>query len=156
MDFLDLTLKGDSTLGIAVSPYRKHSSINSTLRVRSCHPPHVLKNTPVGELIRVKRNCTNEGDFNKVEKDTLQRLVGRGYPKWSLDRASKIVADIPRSKLMSPEQHVQSVEKEASVTFSTACSPQFHLITNTLRKYLPVLYAENTLKRILLQPVVCS
>lgn len=120
-------------MGIAVSPYRKPSSVNSTLRARSCPPHNVLKNIPVGELIRVKWNCANERDFNKVEKDTLQRFAGRGYIKWSLDRASKIVADIPGSKLISPKQHIQSVEKDASVAFSTAYSPRFHLITNTIR-----------------------
>lgn len=49
-NFLDLTLTGDKNRRIMVTPYRKPST-NSTLMADSCHPPHVVKNVPVGELI---------------------------------------------------------------------------------------------------------
>lgn len=98
--YLDLTLNGSSETGVTVPPFRKPTPVNSTLIAKSCHPPHVLKNILVGELIRLKRNCSNSKELKKVEQETLNRLASQGYPRWSLDRASNIVRSIPRKKLM--------------------------------------------------------
>lgn len=54
-NFLDLTLSGSCTSGVEVSPFRKDTATNLLLMATSCHPQHVVKNLPVGELIRAKR-----------------------------------------------------------------------------------------------------
>lgn len=50
INILDLTLIGQVTTGISVL-YRTNTATNLTLMATSSHPPHVIKNIPVGELI---------------------------------------------------------------------------------------------------------
>lgn len=100
-NFLDLTLRGDRNTGISVSPYRKPTLTNSTLMANSCHPSHVTKNVPGGELINLKRNCSDTSVYSKIEAEALARHKAHKYPKWALNRASRIVSRITREKLMS-------------------------------------------------------
>lgn len=88
--------------GLIFPPIANQQRQKSILMAQSCHPPHVLKNVPVGELIRLRRNSLNDVDFHRVKSETLQRLACRGYPAWTLKRASNIVSKIPRDQLMGP------------------------------------------------------
>lgn len=90
-NFLDLTLSGCEENGIMVRQCRKSTAVNLTLRADSCHPQHVIKNVPVGELIRYKRNCSTPLEYKKVEEETMQRLRAQKYPDWALNRAKEIV-----------------------------------------------------------------
>lgn len=115
-NFLDLTLCGNSDKGIAVTAYHKPSSVNSTCY--SPPPSHVLKNVLVGELIRLKRHCSDSKDFKNVEAETLLRFALQGYPKWTLDRASNIVANIPRERsITSNSRRNGEKEKEPDIVF---------------------------------------
>lgn len=157
-NFLDLTLTGDMEKGITITPYRKPSSTNSTLMADSCHPRHVVKNVPLGELIRRKRHCSGPVTFSEVEKDTRSRLKARKYPIWSLDRASKIVPGIPRKSLMDmPQSHdlTRSQNSSGNVFFSPTFSPQYGEMAQIVKKYLPLLHVDDTLPQILREPVKC-
>lgn len=98
--FFDVSLERDITRGVTVSPFRKETATNSVLLASSCHSSHVVKNLPVGELVRVKRNSSTIDIYNKVKQETCQRLVHRGYPEWSLKRACNIVDKIDCEKLL--------------------------------------------------------
>lgn len=56
--FLDVLLTGNIDTGVIISPYRKSTAANSVLLATSCHPEHVTKNLPIGELVRMKCNST--------------------------------------------------------------------------------------------------
>lgn len=58
--FLDVNLTCDIKIGMTISPYNKPMATNATLLASSCHPHHITKNIPVGELIWVHRNSSNE------------------------------------------------------------------------------------------------
>lgn len=75
--FLDITLEGDMTNGVVISPYRKSMSRNATLLATSCHPKHVVENIPLGELVRTKRNCTHLDTFFKQQDSVCERLQAR-------------------------------------------------------------------------------
>lgn len=53
-NFLDVTLECSVSGGVKISPFRKNTATNSILMATSCHTEHVIKNVPVGELIRKK------------------------------------------------------------------------------------------------------
>lgn len=88
-------------------PYRKDTATNFILMESSCHPSHVTRNLPVGELIRVKRNSSLTDTYEKTKDETCKRLQNRSYANWTLDRACKIVDAIPGEKLLHPSKKIR-------------------------------------------------
>lgn len=80
---------------------KKTTATNSILSATSCHPAHVINNIPLGELIRLKRNCSDSAEFNKIQTDTCERLSQLNYRQCSLRRARNIVSAIPRDQLIT-------------------------------------------------------
>lgn len=79
INFLDIDLKGDLTLGKVVTTlYRKSTSGNSILRANSCHAQHTISAIPRGELTRSKRACTLESDYVRESETIKNRLRNRG------------------------------------------------------------------------------
>lgn len=76
INFLDVTFTWDREFGIKVAPYRKPTASNATLLASSCHPPHVVRNVPIGELIHMKRNSTTS-DIYETEKDNTFTCLKR-------------------------------------------------------------------------------
>lgn len=146
IDFLDVTLVGSGK--VLVYPFRKATACNSILSAKSCHPSHVIKNLPVGELIRSKRNCSDMDHFGQVEQEVCSRLAARNYPKWSLNRAKNIVAHKNRLDLLKQAPGARQT-KPPPLTFITAYSPQFNAIKGIINKYLPMLRNDICLGKIL-------
>lgn len=59
-----------------------------------------MKNIPVGQLICLKRNCSDPQKFEQVEQEALTCLEARRYPKLTLNRASNLEDKIPRENLL--------------------------------------------------------
>lgn len=87
IQFLDLTLIGDTSKCVTISPHRKSTAKNSTLLTTSCHPAHIIHNIPLGELVCTKRNCTTPEVHQKAEQEARTRLRSRRHPEWTLIRA---------------------------------------------------------------------
>lgn len=73
--FLDLVLKGNVITGkIEMATWRKEVAGN-TLLAGSCHPLHTLKAIPaIGELVRSKWNCSDNGVFHIEFQNICKRL----------------------------------------------------------------------------------
>lgn len=65
----------------------------------SCHPLHTLKAILVGELVRVKRNCSVESQVVSETEKVCDRLRQRGYAPWILNQAKQRVNAISRECL---------------------------------------------------------
>lgn len=152
IDFLDIKLVGDVAGGVTVLPFRKPTALNSILRASSCHPPHVTKNLPVGELVRLKRYCSDLHQYNLAQKETCSRLSERGYSEWSLTRAKNIVTTKRREDLLACS-HKPKTDRPMPLTFITTHSPHFNEIKNIINKYLPILMQDVDFSRILQEPV---
>lgn len=82
--FLDLCLTGTLLEGVRSTSFRKPTAGNAILHFNSFHP---LKAIPVGELSRIRRNCSDQVDFSNEAAQTTDRLKNRGYPQLVLDRS---------------------------------------------------------------------
>lgn len=59
--------------------FRKETSAN-TLLSATCHHAHWLRNIiPVGQFLRIKRNCTKTSDYRKESIELYARFRERGY-----------------------------------------------------------------------------
>ncbi|CAJ0963763.1 unnamed protein product [Ranitomeya imitator] len=137
---------------ITISPFRKNTATNSILHAKSCHPRHVIKNIPVGELYRFKRNSTTKEVYDRSKREVRGRLAHRGYPSWMLQRAESIVEDIDRETMLNKASS-NRVSSEEHIPFTTTYSPQFKEITDIIRKRIPMLSQDKKLNQILSKPV---
>lgn len=85
--------------------FRKDTAGNTTLNASSCHPLHTVKAVPMGELTRVKRNCSSVESFEDERMNVCNKLKERGYPQWMLNRATNCVAHTDRKHLLRDKPH---------------------------------------------------
>lgn len=81
VDFLDLTIfkpQQHSTLHTKV--YQKEGNNYQYLPYPSSHPISMKQGFILGELIRYKRICTKQNDFDSIKAQLWNRLRNRGYP----------------------------------------------------------------------------
>lgn len=98
--FLDLNLKIVEN-HVYTSTFHKEPAGNTILHADSCHPKHVIRNIPNGEIIRARRNCSKLADFREESHSINRRLQCKGYPAWTLKRAVNIAEKKDRDSLLS-------------------------------------------------------
>lgn len=121
----------------------------------SCHPKHVTKNLPVGELVRMKWNSTSPETYTKAKEETCFRLHHRAYPQCSLNRVYNIVDKIPRNALLDTSNSFKKQKNwdkfgnSSKITFSTGFIPQYRQVVGIVKKHLPHLNSDPNLRHIL-------
>ncbi|XP_072000686.1 uncharacterized protein [Engystomops pustulosus] len=70
----------------------------------SFHPKHLRESIPVGQFLRVRRNCSNITDFRAQAKDLTDRFRTRGYPKKVISKAFLRARDSERQNLLQPAE----------------------------------------------------
>lgn len=63
VNFLDVTIEKNLN-GLSNKVYFKPTDRNSYLSIRSGHHPAWIKNIPKGQMLRVRRNCTELVDYH--------------------------------------------------------------------------------------------
>ena len=71
----------------SVRLYRKPTDGHQFVHWTSSHPRHLLESLPYSQLLRYKRNCTSDEDFQLAAAELLARFRQRGYPEDVLARA---------------------------------------------------------------------
>lgn len=70
--------------------YFKTVDRNGYIPINSCHYALWLLNIPKGQMMRLKRNCTEGNDFKEQASMIGQRFVQKGYQEtFLLDNRSK-------------------------------------------------------------------
>lgn len=73
INFLDITLRGDPTTSkVNTSLFRKPNSGITLLRADSCHTFHTVAAVPYGEMIRARRACSDNVEF-ELEKTLIKK-----------------------------------------------------------------------------------
>ncbi|OCT78250.1 hypothetical protein XELAEV_18029359mg [Xenopus laevis] len=72
---------------INTSIFRKPCSGNTLLHASSCHPRRLIEGIPVGQFLRLCRNCSNNKDFGKQARDMRERFLERGYKQKTIQKA---------------------------------------------------------------------
>lgn len=82
--------------------FRKPTDGHQYLHWHSNHPTSLKKSIPYSQLLRIRRNCSRDADYEKEAELLLTRFRNREYPEDILKRA-KIQADLRnRSSLLIP------------------------------------------------------
>lgn len=139
IDFLDLTLIGDTeSRVIHTQTYRKETAGNSILRATSCHPHHVFRLVPVGEMVRARRNCSTQESLSFFDNIT-SRLAERGYSIPHLEKARSTAVARDRDTLLQPKKKGQQNKQLPGTIFSTPYSKEYHKIKQIVDKNITLL-----------------
>ncbi|KAJ1177455.1 hypothetical protein NDU88_002710 [Pleurodeles waltl] len=101
ISFLDLLITEKNGL-LKTEVYYKPTDRNNLLQFHSFHPRSLRENLPVGQFLRLRRNCTELTDFKKHAKKLNDKLQVRGYPAYLLRRAEKRARFSNRETLLQP------------------------------------------------------
>lgn len=51
---------------VKANTFRKSNASNTILHTNSHYPKHIIKNIPVGEMLRANQNCSLEKEFDNL------------------------------------------------------------------------------------------
>lgn len=147
INFLDLTitLTGDGSVHTKV--YRKETATNSFLHWDSSHPVPLKWGIPIGQYLRARRNCSDDSSFNDECNKWYHKFILRGYPKKTLHRAYARAKATSRESLLSKKTlNKRMYNKIKCIGTYDANKVE---IVNFLKRYWPILRADNDLAEIL-------
>ncbi|XP_073425413.1 uncharacterized protein [Dendrobates tinctorius] len=104
--FLDLTVSKMNG-GISTRLFRKPTATNSLLDYTSFHPSHTRNGVPVGQFLRVRRNCTSDDVFRKEALNLTKRFKKRNYPRGSISRAYQRANGCTQDSLLVPRERTR-------------------------------------------------
>ncbi|CAJ0965918.1 unnamed protein product [Ranitomeya imitator] len=104
--FLDLQVM--ATDGVLTTKlFRKPTATNSLLDYRSFHPVHTKNGVPVGQFLRIRRNCTSDLDFHQEAHILTNRFKQRHYPRRSIATAFQRANAHTQESLLLPQKKVR-------------------------------------------------
>ncbi|XP_078535001.1 uncharacterized protein LOC144821639 [Lissotriton helveticus] len=80
--------------------HRKKTATNSILHGQSFHPESLKRSIPYGELLRMKRNCSEENEMERKFKETKTRFMQRGYKMKDVVRGENAAREMHRDEML--------------------------------------------------------
>lgn len=107
-NFLDLSIRLVNGR-LATKTFRKETAANTLLQADSHHPRSLIWEIPVGQFLRVQRNCSTEHDYRCESEQLYCRFRERGYYHRKLRRAKKITWRRSRVDLHQPCDKIKNL-----------------------------------------------
>ena len=153
LSFLDTNVKIDEEGTIYTDLYSKPTDTHNYLRYESCHPQSTKKGLPYSELLRVRRICTKEDDFQKQAQKIISYFLRQGYPFRLLQTTLQRVSDIDRNTLLY--SNTKTDEPKVHRFFAvTTFHPEGNLLKNMISKNWDLLQRSSTTREIHDHPIV--
>ncbi|KAJ1126769.1 hypothetical protein NDU88_005175 [Pleurodeles waltl] len=128
LPFLDLLIY-EHDGGLSTEVYYKPTDCNNLLQYQSFHPRALRDNLPVGQFLRLRRNCSSVGDYYKHADKLTIKLNTKDYPPHLIRRARKRARNNNRDQLLQPRASKPDLEKIVCVT-------TFNPLSNTIQKII--------------------
>ncbi|XP_078541431.1 uncharacterized protein LOC144826808 [Lissotriton helveticus] len=80
--------------------HRKPTAGNTLLHADSQHPAHLIRSIPYGEMLRIRRICSNDYDCRLAQSLCKARFMERGYRVETIDNAIMRANKIDRITLL--------------------------------------------------------
>ena len=97
--FIDETVSlnhGKLTTTLFTKPTDSHFCVNTS----SYHPSHVVKNTPKGQFIRLRRVCSRKSDYLLNSEILCKKFIEHSFHEKELKKTIKQVAKMDRNELL--------------------------------------------------------
>ncbi|KAM9311721.1 protection of telomeres protein 1 [Gastrophryne carolinensis] len=99
LEFLDLLIRREGDR-LVTTTYRKPTAGNTLLHFSSHHPWPLQRGIPLGQFLRIRRNCGSERDFVHEVRELTMRVQERGYHHRLLRTCFKKALDCSREDLL--------------------------------------------------------
>jgi hypothetical protein len=109
-----MALENDGTVSTRL--FRKPTDGHQYVHWSSAHPEALKSSIPFAQLLRIKRNCSKDADYQSEAIDLLYRFRLRGYPADILDAAWRKAELTDRAALLITGQPKQRDERLTFVT----------------------------------------
>ena len=100
--------------------HTKATDAHLYLNAKSCHPNHVIRNIPKGQLIRVRRICSDINDYDLNSNKMIRYFISRGYKQVHLENIQLSVRNMYRKDLLNSEK---SDNKDSNTVFICTWHP---------------------------------
>ncbi|KAL2080587.1 hypothetical protein ACEWY4_024380 [Coilia grayii] len=146
--FLDLLITVNNENRLETSIYRKPTDRNTILHASSFHPNHTVKNIPYGQLVRLRRICSNDNDFVVKANEMSRRFKQRGYDETLINKAVEKAQDRDRMALLYPTPKTTN----GRITFVSEYSTASKQVTHIIKKHWKVLHCDSSLHHLTSSP----
>ena len=143
---MDVTVKLNDGK-ITTTVYSKPTDSHLYLDYASCHPPHVVKNIPKGQFLRLRRICSTTQDFIVNAKSYIQHFINRGYNKEDVEKAARDAMKTSQDDLLKRcEENTKSVDDQS--IFVTTYHPKLNRLSSLLKKHFHFISNDEKLSNI--------
>ena len=132
INFLDTTVKVDTDRTLYTSLYNKPTDTFDYLHYSSAHPSHCKTAGPRGQLIRIRRICKKDTDFEFYGKRCCSHYIRRGYPPDIVDKAFTEISKFTQDDLLKPRERPTTGNK---LFFSVPYNPRNVHLNSLIQKH---------------------
>ena len=108
--------------GLKTSLYRKPTDRPTYLNYSSFHPPHTKRSIVFSQLLRFKRICSDNADYEKAVRHLVQSLLECGYPYKLILKEINRASYLSRDTLLSQKRNSTTAQSQR-IPFVTRFSP---------------------------------
>ena len=83
--------------------YCKPTDTHQYLHKGSCHPWHTKKAIPYGQALKIRRICSEDGNFQERSEDLVGWLTNRGYEEGFVREQVDRVQEVNRDMLLNQD-----------------------------------------------------
>ena len=146
IQFLDLEITIDNQQ-LKTRTHFKPVQRNSYIPVDSCHHDPWLINIPKGQMLRIRRNCSDPEVFLDQAKTIGIFFIDKGYNKDFIMEQIQKVYETPRTSLTQDKIKTKRLETELPIILNY--NTQHKQLEAIIKKHWPILKADRQLQGIL-------
>jgi len=132
--------------------YTKPTDAHAYLHKSSCHPPHVTKNIPYSQFLRLRRLCSDEATFLRRCDDMTTHFLRRGYRRQVVRDARKRASQVPRHVALEYKERAQQTRVPVVVTHNPANPP----LRAWFQELQPILHSSIRMSAVMPAPPVLA
>ncbi|XP_068113208.1 uncharacterized protein [Hyperolius riggenbachi] len=150
VNFLDLHIMKDEEGHLISTLYRKKTAVNSLLHFSSYHTPTTRRNIPVGQFLRLRRNCSTPQAFEEEAGKLACRFRERGYPNKYVRKAWRRARFTNRETLLQPSTiQKEKIRGDQVVRLTTRYNDRWNEIYKIVQSHWGILQSDPILKQYL-------
>ena len=130
---------------LSTTVYSKPTDSHLYLNTNSNHPSHVVKNIPKSQFMRLRRICSDSGDFLIQSDRYMKYFINRGYEESKLKATIREVSQMKREDLLDDQKKKKDQNR---VIFACNWHPSLSQLPQILRKHFYILQNDTRLKKI--------
>ena len=146
--FLDVRVilkNGKLETDLYVKPTDKFQYLNFT----SSHPYHQKASLPYGLALRIKRICSNQGDFKRHCEKLVIHLRKRGFKLGLIKEGIRKASQMKREDLLAPKENSPTDER---MIFSTTYNPMVPDLREKIHNLQHILHSTEKCKKLFPKP----